>query len=49
MFPGTEKKQKKSLKKTIKKALRGENLFKLIIIVATLALILTAILPYVLI
>lgn len=43
-----EKDKKKSLKKKIKKAFKKENLAKVIIIFATLALVLTSILPYLL-
>jgi hypothetical protein len=37
----------KSIKKTFRKALKRENLTKLLIILSTLALIATSILPYI--
>jgi hypothetical protein len=43
-----EKDKKRDIRRSVKRMFRKENLTKLVVILATLALILTSILPYVL-
>ncbi len=45
----TEKENRKPLKKKIKKFFKKENIIKIVLVVATLALVLGSILPYLLI
>lgn len=48
MIFGVDKEKKRDFKRSIRKMFRKENLTKSIIIIATLALILASILPYIL-
>lgn len=43
-----EKEKKRDIKRSVKKMFTGKNLTKLVVIIATLALILASILPYLL-
>jgi hypothetical protein len=43
-----EKEKKRDIRRSIKRMFRGENLTKMIVIIATVALILASVLPYLL-
>ena len=48
MIFNVEKEKKRDLRRMLKKTFRKQNLTKLVVIIATLALIVTSILPYIL-